>query len=315
MKNPALLAAALLVASLPAAARADDEGLARTLAEQGKAAVDKGDDATGCPKLAEAWRLDAQLLGAGFAVAGCHERQGRLASAWTVYSSVAGKARVRGEARAEEAQKRADALKPRLSTLTLSVPEGVRKLDGLVVTRDGQTVGAPIFETAVPVDGGKHTVTAAAVGRQEWQTTVDVPVEGGRIVVNVAEPPLEAPKKAGPAPAPPPPPPPPPPEGVRPIVVGAAALGIIGAVTIAVGVGLGVEARNQYDGAVGCDGNVCAQPGLDTRRNALTVADGGTAAFIAGSVVAATGLALGVAAYVTGKKPPPAAARGLVLRF
>lgn len=294
-------ALALAVLLSPARASADEATAiaARSLAEDGLRAVREGRDDEGCPKLFEAWRLDTTLLGAGFAAAGCHERRGQLASAWADYASVAGKAEARHDARADEARAHADALKPRLSTLTIVVPAPLAALEGLRVERDHAPVGAVMFGVAVPIDGGTYTISVSASGRRQRSSTVEVPPEGGKVELIVEEPPLLEPVE-------PPPPSAPPPRLEAPTKLGglgiaAIVLGATGAIGLGVGVGLGVQAEADYSSVTGCLGNVCDPSSAATRRSALGLADAGTGTFIAGAVLGATSIVLGVIAATSAR--------------
>src|SRR4029079_19443365 len=82
------------------------------------------------------------------------------------------------------ARGRAGALEPKLSKLTIVVPEAAR-VDGLVVKRDGSEVEGGLFGTAINVDPGKHSVSAEAPGRRKYDTEVTVPATGARETVEI----------------------------------------------------------------------------------------------------------------------------------
>lgn len=304
---------ALALLLLPTYARADETTgvAARSLAEDGLRAVREGRDDEGCPKLYEAWRLDSTLLGAGFAAAGCHERQGQLASAWSDYASVAGKAEARHDPRAEEARAHADALKPRLSTLTIVVPPAVAPLAGLRVVRGDTLVGAAMFGAPIPIDGGSYAVSVSATGRDERRSTVEVPAEGGKVELVLEAPPLVA-KPIEPPPHVTPPPRPETTPGLGGAGIAAIVLGVGGAIGMGVGIGLGVEADADYGSVTGCQGNVCDPASAATRRSALGLADAATGTFIAGAVLGATSIVLAVIAATS--KPSPGDAIALTPR-
>jgi len=162
-----------------------DVALAEALFQEGKRLLENGDSAAACPKLAESLRLD-EATGTLLALAMCHESEGRLASAWAEYAEVVARARTEGRADREQAARRSvRALEPRLSTLTIEVPEAASAVGGLRVERDGVSLAASTSSTAVPVDPGPHVVAASAPGRRPWSTSLQVGAVADRITVTV----------------------------------------------------------------------------------------------------------------------------------
>jgi hypothetical protein len=84
----------------------------------------------------------------------------------------------------EIAQAKVNALEPRLSYLTINVPDESR-VAGLVITRNGQTVDAIIWNRAAPVDGGDYVIAGRAPGHEEWSTKVTVKNEADKVAVEV----------------------------------------------------------------------------------------------------------------------------------
>ena len=162
-----------------------DAATAEILFQQGKALMDDGDYAAACPKLAESFRLDP-ATGALLALAICHEKEGRLATAWAEYVDVAGRAKSQGrEDRAAAARQSAEKLRPRLSRMVIEVGEDAEAVEGLEIRRDGEVVGKAAWGVAVPVDGGKHRVEATAPGRVTWSTSVSLNSENSLETVTV----------------------------------------------------------------------------------------------------------------------------------
>src|SRR5262245_38278640 len=86
-----LVVSALLTTSgLARAAEPRDAAAAEVLFEAGKNLMERGDYAAACPKFEESYRLDP-ATGALFALALCHERAGKIATAWVEYMEVAGR--------------------------------------------------------------------------------------------------------------------------------------------------------------------------------------------------------------------------------
>ena len=159
---------------------------AQALFDRAVALMEQGSFEQACSKLAEVVRLEPRGVGAQLKLAECHEGAGRLASAWTLYVVVESEAARRGQKhRSDWAKQRAAALKPRLSTLTIRVPQTLRGLSGLQIVRDHISVGAAQFGVPVPVDGGSHEVVVTAPGKKQWRTTLTVKTEADAQVVEV----------------------------------------------------------------------------------------------------------------------------------
>jgi hypothetical protein len=115
---------------------------AQALFDQARDEMKDGHFAEACPKLEEAIRLEPSGAGAKLKLAECYEGAGRLASAFATYVVAETAARAAGRTdRASWAAERAAALKPRLSTLTLSVAESAKGQEGLSLRRDGREIG------------------------------------------------------------------------------------------------------------------------------------------------------------------------------
>jgi hypothetical protein len=131
----------------------------------------RGEYEKGCSKYEESARLDqspARLL----TLASCHERRGKVATAWATLSEAAELAEARGEpkkaALARESQKR---LAPHIGRLKVIVPDEA-KVDDLVITRDGAPLSCPLWGSPVAIDPGPHVIRVTAPGRQGWQVEV-----------------------------------------------------------------------------------------------------------------------------------------------
>ncbi|XXT20955.1 hypothetical protein WME94_05215 [Sorangium sp. So ce429] len=302
---PIALAAALIVpgtaqAQQPGTAQAQQPGTAQAqrvdrhaaltaqaLYEQATAEMDAGSFASACGKLEEVTRLVPDGLGAKLTLGQCYEAWGKLASAWAQYTIVEALAARAGQAdRAERAGAWAAALKPRLATLSVHVPEAVRAYRGLEIKRDGVPLGKAQWGAWLPVDAGEHEIMATAKGRKPWKRSAVVAADGE--AVSVAVPALEPAPASAPA---------------RPrsatggaqrvagIVVGGA--GLLGA---GVGVLFGVRAvvkLSESNAAGHChDGNICDDVGFERREQAVAAGNLSTVLLLAGGAALAGGVAL-----------------------
>ncbi|WP_437602764.1 hypothetical protein WMF28_14170 [Sorangium sp. So ce590] len=146
---------------------------AAALLDEGKALMKKGKLAEACPKIEESYRLSprsATLL----ALATCHEKQGKLATAWSEYIDLGAAARKEGNKRLEaDAKARGARLEPRLPRLTVNVSRPAA-VEGLEVTLDGAPLDSSIWGQARPIDPGAHKVSASAPGRKTWEGSVSI---------------------------------------------------------------------------------------------------------------------------------------------
>jgi hypothetical protein len=166
--------ALLLHAGASKAAEPRDPAAAEALFAEGQALLEKGSVTDACPKLEESYRLDP-ATGALYAVALCHDHQGRSASAWVELLAVASRANAEGYPERERAaRERADTLRARLSFLTVRVDARTKSLKGISVERNGVALGAAAWDTPLPVDPGPQAITVTAPGYQPWATTTKV---------------------------------------------------------------------------------------------------------------------------------------------
>jgi hypothetical protein len=181
-----------LLTLLPAVAGAQTEtktAVADALYRQARDLMAAGDYARACPKFAESQRLDP-ATGTLLNLAACHEKQGRLATAWLEYSDAVFAARRDGrEDRVAYAEERARALEPKLSRLTLLLAADADE-PNLEIELDGASVGRAVIGAPTPVDPGSHTVRATAPGKKAWSQTLQL--EGEAAQQSLTIPKLEA---------------------------------------------------------------------------------------------------------------------------
>ncbi|XXX72263.1 hypothetical protein WMF30_31905 [Sorangium sp. So ce134] len=200
-RAPLGLLVALAASAAAAPARAEpsiaERARADALRREAQALLSSDRPDAACPKLEESERLRPSTE-TKLELARCHERTGRLASAWALYAEVDAAEAAGGDPkRGVEARERAAAVAQQLPRLAIVVSDEARALPGLEVTLDGAAargVGAPR-----PVEPGKHRVAATAPGRQAFSREVEVRQAGELVEVRV---PALDPNAAAPAPAP-----------------------------------------------------------------------------------------------------------------
>jgi hypothetical protein len=301
---PALLAAFAMPATAHADATPQDQAVAQSLYDQGRALMTAKNFAQACPKLEEAQRLDPSPA-TEFHLADCYEQVGRTASAWGAFLEVASTSRAAGRPEREKvARERADALAPKMTKLAINVP-GAAQVPGLVVKRNGTIVHEGLWGAAVPVDQGPQAIEASAPGKLPWQSQVQATGEGKTASVDV--PPLQdAPAAvADQAPA-----------AIRPssaspgtpssdttpsnaghgntqriVAVAVAGLGVVG---VAIGsiFGAGAISKNSDANKDHCAGNACDAAGVSLRQDAVHAGNLSTVAFVVGGVALAGGAVL-----------------------
>jgi hypothetical protein len=229
------------------AQEAADKAAAEALFDEGRKLMAAGDFEEACPKLEASQRLDPGV-GTMLNLADCHEKSGRTASAWAQFREAISAAHKAGSLEREEiARSRARELESKLSYLTIETWKGQK----VQVTRDGTAVDEAVLGSAIPVDPGEHVISAAAVGKRSWSTTVQVGPTADRVSVAVPILPDEQGGASGVAP----------PAGGEPTPpattsgsistqrVLAIATGAVGVVGLGLGVGFGLKAASKWDDA------------------------------------------------------------------
>lgn len=300
------LFALLLVCPAGAEPNADDRALATALFQEGRSLMSEGKTAEACPKLQESHRLDPSG-GTILNLALCHEQGGLLARSWSEFHEAQSFARRDGRIdRQGAAQSHIAALEPRLSKLTIVVPEAVR-VEGLRIERNGRELAQAAWSTPMPVDGGEHIVSAAAPGKLPFSTSIVIGMESDARTIEIPVlPPLPAskdePKPSVPLAEP---------QG-EPVPARAATLkdseasaesgtrrtvawwvGGAGLVQWGVAGYFGLTAfREQTDSNANCPDGHCTQTGVDQNDAARKAADVSTVLAITGLVCIATSVYL-----------------------
>src|SRR5262245_38827392 len=180
-----LAVALAVVAAMASSARAQSAE-AEVLFREGRKLIKDGNLAAGCDKLAASERIETSI-GTLLNLGDCKEKLGKLASAWGAFTKAEAIARRSGDdKRQAEAHKRAAAIEPRVAKLVIEV---TRKVDGLVIRRDGEIVEPAMWQVAVPVDPGTYAISAEAPGYIAWHGEVVIeragPTIDGRRVITV----------------------------------------------------------------------------------------------------------------------------------
>ena len=199
MQRPPLWLATFALVSgiaLPAAA---DPAAGEALFREGRRLFDQGKIAEACAKFADSQALDASS-GTLLNLADCHEEQGKTATAWAEFLAAAELAQMQRKRQHEsEAVRRANALEPKLSYLTIEV---AAQHAGLEVLKDGQLLPAGVLGTRIPVDPGEHVLEATAPGYTPVRLSITVGPAGDQrravLPALTAQPAEKAPKAAPP---------------------------------------------------------------------------------------------------------------------
>ncbi len=316
----ALLVLALLGHDRPAHADAtpQDRAIAQTLFDDGRRLMGQNRYAEACAKFDESEKLDPSV-GTQLNLAVCRERQGMLATAWEQYKEVATAAKREGQpARVQLATDKAAALEPRLSRLTVTLAPGA-DVAGLVVRLDGVAVDRPVWNTPLPLDGGRHEVVAEAEGRTPWKTTVEVAAERDaktvqvpvlEVAAAVTPPPPQAPVNPAPTPTDEATAQPRGMSGTRIAGIALAGVGVAGVVVGSVyGVLTGVEWNQQKSDCASASNCPHRQQALQDHQSLTSDSIVSTIAFVAGGVLIAGGVVL----YFVGAPSSPHTEQSVLL--
>jgi len=176
----AAISAFAILSTISSSAHAQNAA-AESLFNDGERLMKEGKLAEACQAFEGSNRIEARagtLINLGL----CREQNNQLASAWSAFKDAL--TRVKDPAKKQVATDHANAIEPRLSYLTISVPDESR-VDGLALTRNTGAVDPVLWNRSIPVDGGTYVIAGRAPGHEEWSTTVVVPNEGGKISVEV----------------------------------------------------------------------------------------------------------------------------------
>jgi hypothetical protein len=166
----------VLAMATPAFAQKPDASAAF---ERAKKLMAEGKTAEACAEFEASMRFEA-ANGTLYNMALCHEKLGKLATAWTEMKELA--ANDSNGARAKDATKHAAALEPRLTRMHLVAP----KTPNTVIERDGKDVTV-LVGVDEPVDPGSYTFVARSPGHQPKTVLADLRGEGRTIDVSIPD--------------------------------------------------------------------------------------------------------------------------------
>jgi hypothetical protein len=164
------------IALIPRPAHADT---ADDLLQKGKDLIEKGRVDEGCVTLGQAEALQPTVDSMGL-VAACHEKQGKLASAYHEYMTTADRAARTNDDRQKFALDQAAKLEARAPRILVKVAPG----DQIKVTIAGATADVSAAARGTMVDPGAVTVAATGPSGQKWSGESTVRA-GDSIVVQI----------------------------------------------------------------------------------------------------------------------------------
>jgi hypothetical protein len=275
------VAVAVVLWQLPAIA--GDPAVAREQLKIGYTLAQEGKCEEAVPHLSESLRLDPKAITL-INLADCEEKIGKLADAMSHWVDARARAQTEGARPIEEeAEKRANALEPRLARLTIVLAPVAPK--DAVVERDGVALGAPSLGIPLPLDPGPHAIVVKAKGRPDGTTQITlgegeskrIEVDAGAGGANTggASSASNGDASSG--------------RSLSPLVFvgfGVAAVGLgVGAVTGIMALGAGSDAEKACPVPANCN-----QKTFDDVESGRTMGTVSTIGFIAGGIGAAVGI-------------------------
>jgi hypothetical protein len=184
-----VLATIVVVASSSIAVAQPAGAQAEVLFRQGRELMTAGKVAEACSAFEQSQKLEAAVATL-INLAGCREKNNQLATAWGLFLDAERQTRSGTDDATmrlhDIAQDKAHKLEPRVSKLTINVPQQ-SQASGLEITRGTERVDAVMWNRALPIDGGSYTITARAPGANVWTSTVTIGAEGDTKTIDVPD--------------------------------------------------------------------------------------------------------------------------------
>lgn len=246
--NRVVFVMVLLAASTAHAQSGTASAQADALFDRGRELMDKKQYAEACTAF-EASQKISPAVSTILNQADCREKNKQLATAYGLFRDAERATRAPMDDATQKlnrlALSRAKAIEPRISKLTINVPEDAR-VSGLEVLRNGAVVDPLVFGTALPVDGGEYTIVARAANHESTTTTITIAPEKDFKTITLTKLIEKAVEAAPVAPvagvvSAPIAPPPPPSKTLPFIVAGGGGVLLLGAL------GLDLWARSEYE--------------------------------------------------------------------
>jgi hypothetical protein len=162
----------LVVLALAATRVVEASPESEKLFRDGKSLLKAGKLAEACEAFAQSQSLSAGV-GTLLNLADCRERQGQTATAWTLFREAKALAERTKDKRATEATARAAALEANLAYFTVTVAAD-RRVEGLVIKRNGRVVDPALWNQPVPLDPGDYVIEGSAPKHEPWSATQHV---------------------------------------------------------------------------------------------------------------------------------------------
>lgn len=145
-----------------------DAVAAEILFREGNQLVGKGQCAEAVAKFLASEKAD-HSKGTLYNLANAYECSGRLASAWKTFLLIVNEPTSGPRSSVQtDAEKRAEALEPRLPKLTVNVPNTLSHTQGLEILVDDEPLPSALWNQSAPMDPGIHKVSARAPGKISW---------------------------------------------------------------------------------------------------------------------------------------------------
>jgi len=296
MRSPRSIAAAAALTALlsapPSLAQERNPAVAEALFRDAQRLLKENAVTEACAKLTESQRLDP-TTGTLLNLALCHQRQGKIALAWSEMNQAASEsARAGNREREAFARGKATELERRLGHARIDVAPSAGVTELAV---DGVSLGAAAWNLPIPVDPGAHVFVFSGRGRRRTIAMTFTEGESKSLAVasldEVVAPPTAVASPQGS---------PPPPASSAPPAVGGEphdgtrrtigfVVGGVGIAGVALGTVFGLRAlseKNDVDAE--CDGAKCTPRGAaaaDDARSAATIATIGFGVGIVGLAV------------------------------